>query len=128
VRCLLDTYTFLWAVNDSPQLSDTARSLIEHNADDLFLSVASLWEIAIKLSLGKLRIKLPFRELATQKTAQHGVNLLDITPRHLEGVTTLPFHHRDPFDRLIVAQCLAEGLTLLSRDSVLDSYSIERRW
>lgn len=128
MRVLLDTHTFLWAVNDSPQLSSTARTLIEDGGNDPLLSVASLWEIAIKVSTGKLRLGLPFLELATEKTAQHGVTILAITPHHLDLVTTLPFHHRDPFDRLIVAQCLAEGVPLLSRDGALDAYGLTRLW
>ena len=128
MRVLLDTHAFLWAVNDSPQLSTSARSLIEDSGTELLLSVASLWEIAIKLSTGKLRLELPFLELVTQKTAQHGVTLLSISPEHLDRVTTLPFHHRDPFDRLIVAQCLIEGAPLLSRDAVLESYEVSRLW
>jgi PIN domain nuclease of toxin-antitoxin system len=128
VRLLLDTHVFLWAVNDSPQLGSAARTLIENTENDLFLSVASLWEIAIKLSTGKLRLELPFLELATEKTEQYGVTLLAIAPSHLNLLTTLPFHHRDPFDRLLVAQCLAEGAPLLSRDGALDAYGITRLW
>jgi PIN domain nuclease of toxin-antitoxin system len=128
VRVLLDTHTFLWALNDSPQLGNLTRSLIEDSSTELLLSMASLWEIAIKLSTDKLRLGLPFLELATQKTAQHGVTLLAISPEHLDRMTTLPFHHRDPFDRLIVAQCLTEGVALLSRDSVLESYGVTRLW
>jgi PIN domain nuclease of toxin-antitoxin system len=128
VRLLLDAHAFLWAVNDSPQLSDAARALIENRENDLLLSVASLWEVAIKLSTGKLKLELPFLELATQKTAQHGVTLLSIAPGHLDLVATLPFHHRDPFDRLLAAQCLAEGVPLLSRDGALDAYGLTRLW
>lgn len=128
MRVLLDTHTFLWAVNDSPQLSDRARTIVEDPNNELHLSIASLWEIAIKLSTGKLKLALPFLELATQKTGQHGVMLLPITPAHLDLVTTLPFHHRDPFDRLIVAQCLAEGVPVLSRDDAFDDYEVVRLW
>lgn len=128
MRVLLDTHTFLWAVNDSPQLSDRARTIVEDPNNKLRLSIASLWEIAIKLSTGKLKLALPFLELATQKTVQHGVMLLPITPAHLDLVTTLPFHHRDPFDRLIAAQCLAEGVPVLSRDDAFDGYGVARLW
>ncbi len=128
MRCFLDTHAFLWAVNDSPRLSFRAREIIEDGENELFLSVASLWEIAIKSSIGKLTLELPFMELATRKTIEHGVEIMPITPSHLDTVSTLPFHHRDPFDRLIVSQCLSENVSLLSRDDVLDGYGIERLW
>lgn len=132
MRCLLDTHTLLWAVDGSSQLSGTAHALLEDEDNNLFLSIASLWEIAIKLSSGKLRLGLPFLELATQKTAQYGVTVLAITPVHLDRVASLPFHHRDPFDRLMVAQCLSEGLPIVSRDGIFDSYldsdTVMRLW
>lgn len=128
MRCLLDTHTFLWAVNDSPRLSHRAREVVEDEANELFLSVASLWEIAIKLSAGKLKLELPFLDLAVQKTSAHGIEIMPITAAHLDVVWRLPFHHRDPFDRLIAAQCLSENYSLLSRDGALDSYEIERLW
>lgn len=119
---------FLWAVNDSPRLSRRAREVIEDGENELFLSVASLWGIAIKSSTGKLTLDLSFMDLATRKTTEHGVEIMPITPSHLDTVSTLPFHHRDPFDRLIVAVCLAENVSLLSRDGTLDAYGIERLW
>jgi PIN domain nuclease of toxin-antitoxin system len=128
MRCLLDTHTFLWAVNDNPQLSSPARNTIEDGDNELFLSMASLWEMAIKLNTGKLKLELPFLELAVQKPAAHGIQILQITPGHLDMVSSLPFHHRDPFDRLLVAQCLAEDIAVISRDDTLDSYGVQRLW
>lgn len=128
MRCLLDTHTFLWAIDDSARLSRRAREVIEDDENDLFLSAASLCEMAIKLSTGKLKLELPFLELAVQKPVEHDVGILQITPGHLDIISRLPFHHRDPFDRLLVAQCLAENIPLLSTDNVLDCYDIERLW
>lgn len=128
MRCLLDTHAFLWAVNESPRLSHRAREIIEDGENELLLSVASLWEIAIKLSTGKLKLELPFMELATRKTSAHGVVVMPITADHLDTVSRLPFHHRDPFDRLIVAQCISENISLPVRDEVLDGYGVERLW
>lgn len=128
MRLLLDTHTFLWAVNDSPRLSQRAREEIENPGNELLLSIASLWEAAVKLSLGKLRLEIPFLELATQKTAAHGVAVLPITPEHLDKVSNLPLHHRDPFDRLLAAQCLSEDLSILSADGALDAYGVRRFW
>ena len=76
----------------------------------------------------KLRLGISFLELATQKPVQHGVTLLAITPVHLDRTTSLPFHHRDPFDRLMVAQCLSEGMPIVSRDGILDNYNVTRLW
>lgn len=128
MRSLLDTHAFLWAVADSPRLSQRAREAIEDSGNELFLSIASLWETAIKLSLGKLKLEIPFLELAVQKPAAHGVAVPPVTPEHLDAVSKLPLHHRDPFDRLLVAQCLAEGVPILSSDGTLDAYGVERLW
>lgn len=128
MRCLLDTHTFLWAVNDDSRLSRRATEVVEDGANELFLSVASLWEIAVKLSVGKLKLDLPFLELAVEETSEHGVEILPITAAHLDTLTTLPLHHRDPFDRPIVAQCLSEKISLLSRDDVLSGCGVERLW
>jgi PIN domain nuclease of toxin-antitoxin system len=128
VRCLLDTHTFLWAASNSARLSPTARDLIEDANNTPFVSMASLWEIAIKLSTGKLSLDVSFAELAFEKPAAHGIAILPTHLQHLEIVTRLPFHHRDPFDRLLVAQALVEELPLVSSDTMLDSYGIERFW
>lgn len=128
MRCLLDTHAFLWAVDDSPRLSSRAREVIEDVENELVLSVASLWEIAIKLGTDKLELGISFLELAAQKPAEHGVEVLQIIPYHLDTVSQLPFHHRDPFDRLLVSQCLAENFPILSADGVLDGYGVERLW
>lgn len=128
MRCLLDTHTFLWAINGSRHLSRRAQNIIEDTANELFLSVASLWEVTIKLSIGKLKLDLPFLELAVQKPAAHGVQILQITPGHLDVVSRLPFHHREPFDRLLAAQCLAEDIPVLSGDDALEGYGVERLW
>ncbi len=90
--------------------------------------MASLWEIAIKLSTGKLSLDVSYAELAYEKPAAHGIAILPTHLQHLEIVTRLPFHHRDPFDRLLVAQCLAERMAILSNDTALDRYGVERLW
>lgn len=128
MQYLIDTHAYLWTINDSPRLSHSARDAITNNDNQVFLSIASLWEIAIKVSIGKLRLDLPFIDVAVAIPAVNQMELLPITLRHLDIVSRLPLHHRDPFDRLLVAQSIAEDMTLLSNDDALDSYSIERLW
>ena len=104
MNILLDTHTFLWFVNDDSRLSQPARILIEAEETQPFLSVASLWEIAIKISVGKLVLKQPYETFIPQQLALNGIGVLNITLEHTAAIATLPFHHRDPFDRLLVAQ------------------------
>src|SRR5437868_256194 len=101
---LLDTHSFLWFINDDKELSATAKMLIEDPENVIFLSVASLWEIAIKVSLGKLDVPSPFTEFMLEQLHENNIALLGIKPEHLGVVVMLPFYHRDPFDRLIIAQ------------------------
>lgn len=124
---LIDTHTFLWFVNDDPQLSITAGALLE--ADNVvLLSVASVWEIAIKVSIGKLELPCPFGEFIPAQLALNDITVLPIRVTDCHQVVTLPFHHRDPFDRIIIAQALAENIPLVSIDSVFDAYGIQRHW
>lgn len=100
---LLDTHTFLWFIDDNPALSATAIQIIQDTESVVHLSVASLWEIAIKLSLGRLQIPTPFTGFINEQIARNSISLLPIKIEHTGIVASLPFHHRDPFDRLIIA-------------------------
>lgn len=128
MRLLLDTHAFLWFVLDSPQLSSTARDLIADPNNDIEVSPATYWEIAIKISIGKYALPEPFAEFMDRELATNQFRILPITPKHAAVLTTLPFHHRDPFDRLLVAQAMVEQLSLVSNDVVLDAYPIQRLW
>lgn len=128
MRYLLDTHAYLWATQAEINLSKSVHDAISNEDHDVFLSVASLWEIAIKVSLGKLHLDNTFRALAIEMPITFGLKQLAITPEHLIQVSQLPFHHRDPFDRLLVAQCLADELTILSNDRALDDYGVDRLW
>ena len=128
MRFLLDTHTFIWFVTDNPKLSDTSRGLINDGNNEILLSTASIWEMAIKQSTGKLSFGLPFRVFIEQQISLNRIDILNINLDHIEVVVTLPFHHRDPFDRLIIAQAMVEQIPILSADSVLDAYSIQRLW
>ena len=128
MKLLLDTHTFLWFLADDPALSSNARTLIEEPENDRWLSLARLWEIAIKASLGKLEIAGSFEEFIVRQFLQNDVAIFEITLTHLEKITTLPFHHRDPFDRLIVAQSLVDRIPIVSVDTKLDEYGVQRLW
>src|ERR1044071_5266094 len=122
---LLDTHTFLWFINGDDALNTTGRALIENLESIVYLSIASLWEIAIKVSLGKLEVPLPFTEFITAQLYENNITLLAIKPQHIGLVVTLPFHHRDPFDRLIIAQSLSENLPIIGKDEIFDAYGVK---
>lgn len=128
MRLLLDTHTFIWFVTDNPKLSETARGLINDGNNEIWLSTASIWEMAIKQSTGKLSFGLPFRVFIEQQVSLNRIDILNINLDHIEVVVTLPFDHRDPFDRLIIAQAMVEQIPILSADSVFDAYPIQRLW
>ncbi len=127
MRLLLDTHAFLWFIDDDPRLSARAKSLLESDAD-LLPSAASLWEVAIKVSLGKLTLAQPFDVFLPEQLVKNAVEVLPISLAHLGAVVALPFHHRDPFDRLLAAQALVEQLPIVSADSALDAYPAQRLW
>jgi PIN domain nuclease of toxin-antitoxin system len=122
MRLLLDTHTFLWFISGNAQLSNKARELISDPENDILLSVASLWEIVIKMGLGKLRLAGPFEDVIPRQIDSNEFETLGIELPHLTELIRLPQHHRDPFDRLIIAQAIAEGTPLLARDEAFKDY------
>lgn len=128
MNILLDTHTFLWFVNDDSLLSEPAKRLIEDDASQPFLSAASLWEIAIKMSLGKLTLKQPYEIFIPEQLALNGIGILNIAITHTAAIAALPFHHRDPFDRLLIAQAKTENMPVVSADAAFDAYGIKRIW
>lgn len=128
MRLLLDTHTFLWFVLNDPQLSGPAQTLINDPANDILISPASYWEIAIKVGLGKLNLHAAYDDFMNRGIIGNDFEILPVEPRHTSLLTTLPLHHRDPFDRLLVAQALVEAVPLVSGDSILDAYGVNRRW
>jgi PIN domain nuclease of toxin-antitoxin system len=128
MRALLDTNSFLWFIGGSDKLSIDARNFIADIDNQLVLSSASLWEIAIKASLGKLDLLQPFNQLIPQQLEQNDITILPIEISHLTKVINLPFHHRDPFDRLILAQALTEELPIVSPDALFSQYSVSLVW
>jgi PIN domain nuclease of toxin-antitoxin system len=127
VRYLLDTHAFIWLAIDDPQLTSTVMDIFLDGASECFLSAASIWEMAIKSSLGKLLLSAGLEHIV-RGGADRGLRLLDVTANHAYHVERLPFHHRDPFDRILVAQALHEGMHLLSCDAQLDAYPVTRVW
>jgi len=124
MRLLLDTHVFLWWVMDHPSLTSKARSAIENENHACLLSMASCWELAVKTSLGKLDLGVRLEKFLPEQLAINQIQLLPVELRHTLRVIDLPWHHRDPFDRLLVAQCQAEGLTLISADATMSRYGI----
>ena len=128
MRLLLDTHAWLRFVLAEPSLSKSARALIEEPTNEKLVSPASYWETAIKISLGKYRLPQPYEEFVTRAIADQGFTILPMLPRHTTIVANLPFHHRDPFDRLLVAQAKSENIAIVSGDDMLDAYGITRFW
>jgi PIN domain nuclease of toxin-antitoxin system len=128
MKLLLDTHTFLWFALNDPKLSPEALKLIVEPVHNILISPASYWEIAIKVSLGKYQIPGAFQEWVEHQLIINFFEVLPITIAHTAKVATLPFHHRDPFDRLLAAQALTEEIPIISNDSILDTYSVIRRW
>ena len=127
-RLLLDTHAFLWWAMDHPSLSDAARVAISQPDTECFLSTASTWEMAIKASLGKLEVAGDLQRFVRQHMAANRFRLLTVDLPHSLRVAELPWHHRDPFDRLLVAQCQVESLTLVSADNTLHAYDVPVLW
>ena len=128
MNLLLDTHTLLWFLWDDPQLSETARGLIVDPANRKLVSVASAWEISIKVGVGKLNLGEMAAPFLDRELMKNHFELLPITLAHATGVESLPHFHRDPFDRLLISQVLSEQLPILSADVVFDQYGVERVW
>jgi PIN domain nuclease of toxin-antitoxin system len=128
MRLLLDTHAFLWAVGEPRKISARAATALRTSANELHLSAASVWEMAIKRSLGKLETDMPLDDLVAQGREKIQLRLLDMTAAHAVSVEALPFHHKDPFDRLLIAQALWEGMTIVGADGRFDRYGVKRVW
>ncbi len=124
---LLDTHTLIWYINGDTELSQTARTTIEADNTINFVSIASLWELAIKISLGKLELKTPFNQISRQ-IEENGFEVLPITLEDTMTLSSIPFHHRDPFDRIIIVQSFNNGLTLISKDKNFGLYKAKLIW
>lgn len=128
MRYLLDAHSIIWALDNPSRLGKGAVTVLENSANDLVVSTATIWEMAIKVGLKKLSLSLPFREWMERAVADLGLTVstitLDITAKQI----ALPFHHRDPFDRILVAHCLVESIPLVTADVVFERYNVIRVW
>jgi PIN domain nuclease of toxin-antitoxin system len=128
VKLLLDTHTFIWWDSEPAKLSATALALCSDPTNELLLSVTSLWEMQIKHTLGKLSLRLPLNAIVAHQQDTNGVVVLPILPTHIFALDGLPTPHKDPFDRLLVAQANSEGATLISADTIFAAYPVRIAW
>lgn len=128
MKLLLDSHALIWAVEAPNRLSLQAQTCLLDRTHDLVVSTATVWELSIKVGLGKLSLSRPFDHWIEEAITGLGASQLPITIRHAATQSRLPWHHRDPFDRMLVAQAMAEGIEIASADEVLDSYGIARLW
>jgi PIN domain nuclease of toxin-antitoxin system len=124
----MDTHAFIWMFDKPEKLSPKAHALLVDGNNDLFLSVASVWEMQIKIQLGKLRFTIPLGELVESQRQTNGVQVLPVNLEHVLALDALPPHHKDPFDRLLVTQANVEGAFLVSRDPLFAGYPVKLLW
>ena len=128
MKLLLDTHALIWFLENDPKLSAAAREAIEEAANERWVSMASGWEMAIKSQMGKLALPRPFEVLFPGTLEALGFSIVPVRAGHLHRYHALPFHHRDPFDRLLVAQALADGFSVVGNDAAFDAYGVTRIW
>ena len=125
MKLLLDTHIFIWWADQPEKLPPAALSALEDDANELLLSVVSVWEMQIKIQLGKLKLTLPLKELVKKQQETNDLTVSAVALTHVLALDALPFHHKDPFDRLLIAQRIEEGLTIVTADSQFSSYSVK---
>ncbi len=128
MKILLDTHAFLWLVEGSNQLSSTANSLLSDTDNDLFLSIASIWEMQIKVSIGKLKLGAYLSEIIANQREINDVQILPVELEHIWQLDNLPLYHKDPFDRMLIAQAITENIPIMSIDSAFNQYPVQIIW
>lgn len=128
MRVLLDTHSLYWYIEGDPRLSATARTAIQDSSNEVLISPASYWEVAIKVSIGKWHLNRPYADFMDLALHRYGFTILQILADHTARLTAMPFHHKDPFDRLLAAQALVEQIPIVGNDSALDAYGVTRIW
>jgi PIN domain nuclease of toxin-antitoxin system len=128
MRLLLDTHAFLWFVTDDPLLSAAAHAHVADPMNEILISPASYWEVAIKVSIGKYPMNVPLDRFFTEGIDGNDFSILPVEIRHATVLSALPMHHKDPFDRMIIAQAMVERIPIVSIDAALDAYGIIRIW
>jgi PIN domain nuclease of toxin-antitoxin system len=127
LKLLLDTHTFIWFINGDKRLSSKAKTEILKSSNSKFVSIVSIWEMAVKISLGKLKINHPYKDVIRQ-IEKNGFEILPVIFEHTDVVRQLEFHHRDPFDRLLIAQAISEEMTIISKDENFHNYQVKITW
>jgi PIN domain nuclease of toxin-antitoxin system len=128
MKLLLDTNVFIW-LNDAPhRLREQVMTVVANPDNDLFLSLTSIWEMQIKIQLGKLQLNDPLPDILRTQQVENNLQILTINLNHIWSLENLPYHHRDPFDRLLIAQAQTEGMTLVSADGIFDLYDVDLLW
>ena len=128
MRLLLDSHALIWYVDQDQLVPPVAYRAIANPSNDLFVSAATIWEVAIKVGTGKLKLSGPYRPWITKAVSDLGATILPITIDYADFQAGLPFHHRDPFDRLLIAQSIVESIPVVSGDTLFDAYGITRIW
>lgn len=128
MRLLIDSHSLVWAVDNPAQLSAAATTELQDPANELIISAATVWEISIKAGMGKLTLSSAYRAWMNRAITYLGLTILPITVEYAAAQAALPWHHRDPFDRLLVAESLTDGVPVVSADAHLDVYGITRIW
>ncbi len=128
MRLLLDTHSLVWFYLGDPHLSGPATAAILDPSNEKWVSPATYWEIAIKIRIGKYVLSQPYEDFWKNAIDANGFQILHVLPRHTAFLTNMPFHHRDPFDRLMIAQAQAESTAIVSADAVIDAYGVKRIW
>src|SRR5690606_7087540 len=127
MRYLIDTQILIWSLGDIQKLSPSAISILRREENDIFISIASLWEIAIKISVEKIKLPVPFEDFI-EETLSNNFEILGIELVHLLTLTSLPFYHRDSFDRVIISQAISEKIAIVSSDEKFSFYNVEKIW
>ena len=128
MRLLLDTHSLIWSIDEPSRVSATAMAAMANPANDRLLSAATIWELSIKVGLGKIVLSLPYRQWMDKAIADLKLTVLPVTVEYADRQSTLPPHHKDPFDRLMIAQALVEGIPIVSVDAAFDPYGVTRIW
>lgn len=128
MNIILDTHVLLWILTDDRQLSKKSKQLFLSENSNIYVSVASIWEMAIKVSIGKLNLRTSLKDFIKKQIEGNDIRVLSVETRDILPVETLPFHHKDPFDRLIISQCMSRDYRVLSADKVFDKYPVKRVW
>ena len=128
MKLLLDTHVLIWSAENPAKLSERVTNLLNDTSNSWVISIASIWEMQIKIQTGKLTLDLPLHELIETQQQSNELQLLQIKSSHIYALRDLPNHHRDPFDRMLITQAILEKMPLISIDTVFESYSVEKIW